>query len=280
MIKVLVIGSGGMLGSCFMESEFEGIHFTGVDYPQIDITSYESSSGVIKKVAPQIVINCAAYTNVDGCETEIEIARNVNVKGPQNIAKVCSKLKVKLIHISTDYVFDGTASEPYEVDHQANPQSVYGQTKRDGELAVINNCEDYIIARTSWLYGEHGNNFIETIINASRTRDELKVVDDQKGSPTYVKDLVEAIISLCKKDERGIYHITNEGICTWYGFTCEIFRQLDIKTVVKPCTTEEFPRPAKRPAYSVLSKEKLLSKGIPIRNWDEALVEYLGNRKA
>jgi dTDP-4-dehydrorhamnose reductase len=249
--------------------------FIGLDYPDIDITNFQSLENKITQISPETIINCAAYTDVDGCETNLYIANNVNAKGPENLAKICDKNNIDLVHISTDYVFDGNNNKPYKEKDKTNPKSVYGDSKLKGELAIQSNCANHYIIRTSWLYGNNGNNFVDTMINASKKNKTLKVVNDQVGSPTFTCDLAKAILTLLTTKKYGLYHITNEEQCSWYDFTKEIFRQKNINTKVTPCTSDEYPRPAHRPNYSVLSKEKIKKTGILIRDWKSALTDYI-----
>ncbi len=269
-MKVLVTGANGMLGSdlCPMleDSGYEVIETT-ID--EIDITDKNNVNEVIDDVKPDYVVHCAAYTNVDKAEEELEIAENINSVGTKNIAEACKRNNTVLVYISTDYVFDGTKNTPYLPNDKTNPINAYGLTKLNGEKAVQEICEKFYILRTSWLYGHHGKNFVETMISLAQ-KEEVKVVDDQVGCPTWTVDLSDAIISLIDEDaEYGIYHACGGGKTSWYGFAKEIYNKMNLDVNILPCTTEEFPRPARRPQYSVMDNEGLL------RDWKLALNDYI-----
>lgn len=271
-MKVLVTGANGMLGQdlCPMleDEDFEVIE---TDIDSLDITKEEDVRRVIDKESPDIVIHCAAYTNVDKAEEELETALLINEKGTENIAKVCGEKDLVMVYISTDYVFDGEKKTAYLPTDKPNPLSNYGRSKLKGEEAVISHCTKFYIARTSWLYGHYGKNFVETMISL-KDKEELKVVDDQIGCPTWTVELVDAIIELLQEEEPfGIYHISGSGNTSWYGFAKEIFKQIDAKVNLIPCTTEEFPRPAKRPKNSILDTKVC-------RDWKLALKDYLALR--
>jgi dTDP-4-dehydrorhamnose reductase len=279
--------------------EKSGITFTGTDR-EVDITSPAALKDFADKQSEPFawIINCAAYTAVDKAEDDVETCRRLNTQGAANIAACAKNIGAKLVHLSTDYVFDGkgipagdmahNALRPYREDDPTNPTGVYGLTKRDGELAITeNNPRSYII-RTAWLYGKHGANFVTTMLRLMNERDEVKVVDDQRGSPTFAGDLVAAIAELINAERYGrtipygIYHYTNKGNITWFDFAAEIYdagRRLGLITkdcAVKPCTSAEFPSKVKRPAWSVLDKTKIESAlGIAIPAWDESLRKYL-----
>ena len=267
---VLVTGANGMLGQdlCPMLEDC-GYEVIETDIDNLDITNEIQVRNVISDVKPDFVIHCAAYTNVDKAEEEYDKAELINAKGVEYIAKACNSNKCRLIYISTDYVFDGTKNSPYEPDDKINPINNYGLTKLHGEEAVQKYCNDYLILRTSWLYGHHGKNFVETMISLSE-KQELKVVNDQIGCPTWTIDLSDAIINLIEQDApSGIYHACGGGNTSWYGFAKEIFSLMKINTNLQPCTTEDFPRPAKRPQYSIMDNNGLL------RDWKLALKEYI-----
>ena len=269
-MKVLVTGATGMLGSdlCSMleDAGFEVIETTR---EELDITDEQNVNAVINDVKPDYVVHCAAYTNVDMAEEEPDKAELVNGTATEFIARACEENGSVLIYISTDYVFDGTKNTPYVPDDKTNPINAYGLSKLHGEQAVEENCDRYYILRTSWLYGHHGKNFVETMISLA-DKPEVKVVDDQIGCPTWTVDLSDAIISFIDEDpEYGIYHACGGGSTTWYGFAKEIYNQTGLKVNLKPCTTQDFPRPAKRPKYSIMDNEGLL------RDWKLALKEYL-----
>jgi dTDP-4-dehydrorhamnose reductase len=262
-IKTLIIGSNGMLGSDLCKVFPDAVKLTHQD---LDITDREQVIESILKIKPDVVINAAAYTNVDGCEDNKELAFQVNGYGPGYIAEACARAGAALVHFSTDYVFDGSKKEYIESDIP-NPINVYGDSKLLGEKKIVENMDDYRIVRISWLFGIHGKNFVETMIKLSGEMDTVKVVNDQFGKPTYTMDLANKVKEIIELDP-GIYHITNDGICSWYEFASSI-----IDNVV-PCTSEEFQRKAKRPKYSVLVNTKTE----PMRHWREALTDYLRAR--
>jgi len=270
-MKVLVTGANGMLGQDLCPVlEDVGFYVIETDKENLDITDEKMVENVLSSVKPDMVIHCAAYTNVDGAETDFETANLINVIGTENVAKAGAEIGAIMVYISTDYVFDGTKTEPYLPDDKTNPQSNYGLTKLKGEEAVQKYCEKYYIARTSWLYGHYGKNFVETMISLA-DKPELKVVDDQIGCPTWTIELANGILKLLSKPF-GIYHVCGGGQTSWYGFAKEIFSQMNLDVNLKPCTTEEFPRPAKRPQYSVMDNDGLC------RNWKVALKDYLALR--
>lgn len=273
MKKVLLTGSKGMLGqdlSAILEDE--GYDIIETDVSTLDITDFEQVKKVLAESKPDFVVHCAAYTNVDGAEADIEGATLVNAKGTENVAKVCGENDITLVYISTDYVFDGTKKEKYLPTDEPNPLNVYGKTKLEGEKAVQKYCKKYYITRTSWLYGHHGKNFVETMISLA-DKPELKVVDDQIGCPTWTVELSNGIAKLLQEEaDYGIYHICGSGETSWYGFAKEIFKLTGKGVNVKPCTTEEFPRPAKRPLHSAMENNKIC------RNWKAALKDYINLR--
>jgi len=276
-MKVFVTGVRGQLGyDVVNELEKRGIEAIGVDIQEMDITNADSVNTVIGEAAPDAVIHCAAYTAVDAAEDNAELCRKVNAEGTQNIANMCKSLDIPMIYISTDYVFDGTGERPWEPDDERNPLNVYGQTKYEGELAVQNTLEKYFIVRIAWVFGVNGKNFVKTMLNLGRTRDHLTVVNDQFGSPTYTYDLAKLLVDMVLTDKYGFYHATNEGICTWYEFACEIFRQAGIDVKVDPVSADQYPAKAKRPSNSRMSKEKLTDNGFEkLPTWQDALQRYL-----
>lgn len=285
---IWVIGYKGMLGSeiCRQLAE-NNIQFVRTDV-DVDITDFKALLEFARDWSVKWIINCAAYTAVDKAETDIELAKKLNEDGPANIARVADIMGARLIHISTDYVFDGTGDTPRTEDMPVAPIGVYGVTKAAGEKAVMDNCKDYFILRTAWLYGWAGKNFVYTMIRAMNTHDAVKVVNDQKGTPTFAGDLTKVILEIISRDSMipyGIYHVTDIGEITWWDFTNEIKKQ-GIETgwinetgkncTVNPCTTDEYPTPAKRPAYSVLSKDKIQNAlGILLPDWKESLSVFL-----
>lgn len=269
-MKVLITGANGMLGQdlCPILEDI-GCFVIETDIDNLDITDREMVDGVISRAKPDLVIHCGAYTNVDKAEEDLSTALLINEQGTKNVAQACKKNDVTLIYISTDYVFDGEKTAPYLPSDKTSPINNYGLSKLKGEIAVQEICEKYYIARTSWLYGHHGKNFVETMISLAE-KEELKVVDDQTGCPTWTVELSNGIIKLIAGQKPyGIYHICGSGSTSWYGFAQEIFKQLDLNVNLKPCTTKEFPRPAKRPKNSVMDNDKIC------RDWKIALKEYL-----
>jgi len=288
---IWLIGSKGMLGTeLSLLFEKSGVPFIGTDR-EVDITSKAALTEAYAKLAEEQpvkwIINCAAYTAVDKAEDDIEICRALNEQGAANIAAIASNAGALLIHLSTDYVFDGSGSRPYREDAPTAPTGVYGLTKRDGEIAVTeNNSRSYII-RTAWLYGKHGNNFVHTMVRLMNERDEVNVVNDQRGSPTWTFDLASVILTLIKTVDSGkdipfgVYHFTNEGNITWFDFAEEIYKQgrergrITKDCAVNPCTGADYPAKVKRPAYSVLDKSKIKTAlGIKIPAWNESLREF------
>lgn len=267
-MKVLITGANGMLGKDLCPAlEDIGCFVIPTDYDTLDITDENLTMETIKKIHPDLIIHCAAYTNVDKAEEEAEKAHLINATGTENVAKAASSTGATMVYVSTDYVFDGTKNSPYKPDDKTNPINVYGKTKLQGEIAVQKYVKKHYIARTSWLYGIHGKNFVETMISLAN-KEELKVVDDQKGCPTWTMELVQGIIKLLEKPY-GIYHICGSNNTTWYGFSKAIFEKTNLKVNLKPCTTDEFPRPAKRPKYSVMDNNGIA------RDWQIALDDYL-----
>ena len=274
-MRILITGAYGMLGSDLREvlKNFEVIAAGSKD---LDITDEEKVMEFICEKSPDLVINAAAYTAVDDCETHYDEAYAVNAIGPKNLAIACKKIDAPLVHISTDYVFDGSKKTPLVESDKLGPKSAYGKTKLEGEKFIQENTDKYFILRTAWLYGLHGNNFVKTMLDLAETHDEITVVNDQIGSPTYSLDLAVAITNLIHSDKYGIYHVTNEGECSWYEFSKLIFELSNIDVKVIPVSTEEFPRPAPRPHYSVLDNKKWNAAGfVPMRDYKEALGAYL-----
>ena len=274
MKKILIIGAKGMLGTELVEifQQDQNYEVVTADLPEIDITIPRSIEQNLTKFKPDIVINAAAFTDVDGCEEQIELCHRVNGEALEYLAKECVKIGAVLVHYSTDYVFDGEQEEGYQEDARVDPQSQYGKSKLLGEQNLRKYGEKYYIIRSAWLFGKNGKNFVETMLELAKTKDHLEVVNDQFGKPTYAKDLAKRTKELLEtENDYGIYHLTNEGITSWYDFTREIFKIAGITIPVKPVTTDKFPRPAKRPHYSALINTKLPKS----RPWSEALEEYL-----
>lgn len=276
-MKVLVTGAKGMLGQdlCPILEDMGGFVIP-TDYETLDITDKAAVDGAVREIHPDLIIHCAAYTNVDKAESDKDNAYRLNVEGTKNVAEAAGKNDAVMVYISTDYVFDGLKSVPYLPSDKPNPQNVYGKTKYEGEIEVQKYCKKFYIARTSWLYGHKGKNFVETMLSLAKEKTSLKVVDDQKGSPTWTVELIHGIIKLLNMPY-GIYHISGEGETSWYGFAKKIFELEGIKIDLNPCTTEEFPRDAKRPKYSYMAN--LPETGVLTREWDKALSDYLKLRK-
>ena len=276
-MKVFVTGVKGQLGFDVVEElKRRGMEAIGVDIDEMDITDAISVDKVITEANPDAVIHCAAYTAVDAAEENVELCRKVNADGPLNIAKTCKKLDIPMIQISTDYVFDGECVRPWEPDDECSPLSVYCLTKYEGEQAVMNTLDKYFIVRIAWVFGINGKNFVKTMLNLGKTRDHLTVVNDQFGSPTYTYDLAKLLVDMVQTDKYGIYHATNEGICTWYEFACEIFRLAGMNVKVDPVTSDNYPTKAKRPSNSRMSKEKLTENGFDrLPTWQSALERYI-----
>ena len=276
MIKILVTGGNGQLAQCLKdvvinENEFN-VDFQ--DLPALDITNKQQLESYFSKNELDYCINCAAYTAVDLAEEQSDLAYAVNAEGPKNLAEVCKKYQVKLLHISTDFVFDGKKQTPYIETDMPNPLGVYGVSKWQGERYIQEVMEDYFIIRTSWLYSEYGNNFMKTMLRLSETRDEISVVSDQIGSPTYAGDLAEVLIKiiLSSPPNYGVYHYSNSGTISWYDFAVEIFKQFGKKIEVKPIKTKDYPTAAKRPKYSVLDTTKIENNfNCTIKDWQGSL---------
>lgn len=267
-MKVLVTGANGMLGQDLCPIlEDVGAFVIETDVDTLDITNGVVVKNVLTDVRPDLVIHCAAYTNVDKAEEDFETAYKINALGTENLAKSCNELDIPIVYISTDYVFDGAEKKLLNPDSCTNPINNYGKTKLAGENAIQKYCKKYYIARTSWLYGIHGKNFVETMLSL-KDKEELKVVDDQIGCPTWTVELANGILKLLQKPY-GIYHVCGSGQTSWYGFANEIFKQSGLTVNLKPCVTEEFPRPAKRPKFSAMENEGIC------RNWQVALRDYL-----
>ena len=274
-MKILITGAYGMLGTDLREV-LKNHDVLATGSKDLDITDKEKCIDFISKNRPEIVINAAAYTAVDDCETNYDDAYAVNAIGPRNLAIACNEIDIPLVHISTDYVFDGTKTTPLIEKDKLGPKSAYGKTKLEGERLIQENTDKYFILRTAWLYGLYGGNFVKTMLELAQSHDEITVVNDQIGSPTFSLDLAMAIVELLDSDKYGIYHLTNDGECSWYDFAKEIFKISGIDVKVIPVSTEEFPRPAPRPHYSVLSNKKWKASGfVPMRDYKEALNQFI-----
>lgn len=282
-MKILITGANGMLAKEVKEKFAEGNELTITDVAELDITDEKAVFEFVNNLKPDYIINCAAFTAVDKAEDCYELADKINGEGPTNLAKAAKVAGSKLVHISTDYVFGGDLdiAKDYNEDDPKEPVTVYGKTKLHGEQGIEENMKEYYIFRTAWLYGVGGNNFVKTMTKLCSSRDEINVVSDQHGSPTYAKDLTEIIYqAIEKKIPYGIYHATNQGYTTWYDFTKEILKMQNIDCKVNPVTTEEYIEmmkitQAKRPFNSQLSKNKLLEQGIEVPEWKDGLSRYL-----
>jgi dTDP-4-dehydrorhamnose reductase len=283
-MKILLLGHKGMLGSdLFLQLSFHH-QVVGMDRGEIDITSAAKCKKAVDEEKPDIIINAAAYTNVDACETNREECFAVNAEAVKNIAEACSKKNIRIVHFSTDYVFDGKGKEPYKEDHAYNPINVYGASKLAGEVYLQKLSKNYILIRTAWLYGKNGKNFVRTILDKTESTKTLPVVDDQIGSPTYTRDLAAAVNFMLDKDVTGIFHVTNRGNCNWFEFAVKILQEAGISGVqVLPIKSDKLDKliyPAKRPSYSVLSMQKFIqATGKIMQPWQLALQDYLKNVK-
>ena len=275
-MKVLITGARGMLAQDIIRV-FEGKHqLIPITHADLDIGNLARTADLLAMHAPDCVINCAAYTNVDGCETDSANAFAANSEGVKNLALACMQSGAKLFHVSTDYVFDGTAQRPYSEDDATHPLSVYGRSKLAGERSIQAVLDNHVIIRTEWLYGRKGNHFVGKMLQLARERDVLEVVNDQTGSPTLTVDLALAIEALLAVPARGIYHVTNSGSCSWYDFARKIFAIAGSTTRVLPISSERLARPARRPAYSILDCSKFIREtGHMLRPWEQALESYM-----
>lgn len=276
-MRVLVTGADGQLGyDVIKRLEQSNIEYFGTDLDTLDITNKDQVKRVIRDYNPDVVIHCAAYTAVDKAEDEKELCYAVNVLGTKYIAEACKEIDAKMVYISTDYVFDGEGDQPFEVTDEPNPINYYGQTKYEGELEVQDKLDKYFIVRISWVFGSNGNNFVKTMLRLGRELDEISVVGDQIGSPTYTYDLAKLLVEMIQTGKYGIYHATNEGECSWYEFACEIFKQMEINIRINSITSEEYPTRAERPVNSRLSKNKLIKEGFEeLSDWRDAMKMYL-----
>ncbi len=278
-IKVLVTGANGQLGQCLQDRFPAHWDILAVDSDRLDITDVDQVTACVAEFKPDIIMNAAAYTAVDKAETEQALCQRVNVEGARNLAQAAQLFSAKFIHISTDYVFDGTATQPYTENIPTNPQSVYGETKLAGEIAVTQVCPESVIIRTAWVFSEYGNNFVKTMLKLGKARDTFGVVSDQIGCPTYAGDLAQAMIDIVMKGQfvPGIYHFCGDIAVSWYEFAVCIFEkaaatgQYSATPVVKAITTADYPTPAQRPHYSVLDCHKIIQLGIAPSDWKQAL---------
>jgi len=277
-MRVMVIGGSGLLGKA-LNREWAGDEVVTLGSKDVDIRSDVQVESAIRQYRPEGIVLAAAYTDVDGCETNRELAFEVNTQGAIKVAKAAETSGAQLLFLSTDYVFDGKKTTPYETDDPLSPQCVYGESKARAELGVREVLPECCIVRTSWLFGVGGKCFPDTILKLAEERNELDVVADQRGCPTYTVDLSRAIIQLCRKNAVGIVHLTNRNACSWFDFATEIVRESGLSTGVRPTTSNKFVRPAKRPAYSVLSSASRDHYGVSMSTWQDALKRYLVERK-
>jgi dTDP-4-dehydrorhamnose reductase len=276
-MKILIVGGRGMLGTDLMKA-FSSVHdTTEMDLPELDITQLEQCHAKLKKFRADVVINAAAFTQVDACEAREKEAFLVNGDGAGNLAIAAAASGAMLVHYSTDYVFDGQKEAAYVEEDLPNPQNVYGKSKMLGETLIREHCPNHLILRTSWLFGPNGNNFIRTIVNAARKGNPLRVVNDQKGSPSYSKDLAAQTLRMIAAGCRSTYHVTNSGYCTWYELASEAVAWAGMQSIpIAPVSSSEFPRPALRPANSVLANAHLERDGLLLmRPWQAAVREYV-----
>ncbi|WP_313801712.1 dTDP-4-dehydrorhamnose reductase [Cytobacillus sp.] len=279
-MRVLVTGSNGQLGqdlvNLLKNYPMETYAYTK---SELDIINQEAVHAIVHKIRPDVIINAAAYTKVDLAESNEDIAFAVNAWGQRNLSVAAEMYGAKMCYISTDYVFDGSGKEPYKEYDQINPLGVYGKSKYAGEELTKTLSTKYFIVRTAWVYGEHGNNFVHTMLRLAKDQNKLGVVNDQVGSPTYTVDLAQFIVRLIQTEKYGIYHATNSGSCTWYDFSKAIFEESSLEVKVTPLTTEEFPNKATRPSYSVLDNFAMRVNGFgQLRPWREALSEFINNK--
>ena len=275
-MKVLITGSNGMLGHDLIEVLKDNHELVLTTSKTLDITDKENTIEFIKNSKPDVVINSAAYTDVDGCESNQDLAYAVNGEGVRNLALGCKEADCALVHVSTDYVFDGTATTPIEEDGEIGPISVYGKSKLKGEEAILEILDKYFIVRTAWLYGINGKNFPKTMLELAKNHSEITVVYDEVGTPTYTLDLAYGISKLIESDYYGIYHLTNSGSCSWCEFAKYIFEIAEKDVNVVPVTASEFSRPAPRPSYSVLKNKNWIENGFePLRDYKQAIKEYI-----
>ena len=277
-MRVTIFGASGLLGKELMR-EWSGDSVSGLSSRDADICDAKRVRQVVQETRPEWIVLAAAYTDVDGCENNPDLAFAVNRDGAVNVATVAKEFGARLLFLSSDYVFDGKKTTPYETGDARNPQSVYGRTKAEAEIKLLELMPDCCIARTSWLFGTGGKCFPDTILKLAASRPALDVVDDQRGCPTYAVDLAQAITQLCRKNAGGIVHVTNAGDCTWFEFAREIVQSAGLATTVRPVSSQQMARPAPRPTYSVLSPTRLQALGIEMPSWRDALRRYLEQRQ-
>ena len=277
-MKAMIVGATGLLGKA-LTREWVGDEVVGLGSKDVDIRDASKVREVVDKVRPDWIVLAAAYTDVDGCESHSDLAFAVNRDGPVHLADAAKRIGAKLLFLSSDYVFDGKNTSPYETQDRRNPQSVYGRSKAEAEIRLLAVLPECCIARTSWLFGTGGKCFPDTILKLAASRPTLDVVNDQRGCPTYSVDLSRAIIGLCRNQASGIVHVTNAGNCSWFEFAREIVKNAGFASEVRPVGSQQMARPAPRPAYSVLSPKSLNPYGIVMPTWQDALQRYLQERK-
>jgi len=277
-MRVTVFGATGLLGKALMH-ERDGDELLGLSSKDADIRDERAVNQAIDRTRPDWIVLAAAYTDVDGCESDRELAFDVNCRGAVNVARAAKLHSARLLFISTDYVFDGRGTAPYETDAPRAPRSVYGKSKAEAEVQLLEIMPQCCIVRTAWLFGLGGKCFPDTILKLAAIRSGIDVVNDQRGSPTFARDLARAVMLLCRKNATGIIHATNRGSCTWFEFAQEIVSLAGLPTIVRPTTSDKFVRPAERPKYSVLSPASLGKNGITMPSWQDALADYLEERR-
>jgi dTDP-4-dehydrorhamnose reductase len=278
-MKAMILGASGLLGKALMR-EWREDSLVGLNSRDVDIRNSDKVRDVVESVHPDWIVLAAAFTNVDACESEPDLAFAVNRDGAINVAEAAKRSGAKLLFLSSDYVFDGTKMSPYETGDSRNPQSVYGRSKAEAEIQLQKVLPECCIARTSWLFGTGGKCFPDTILKLAASRPALDVVNDQRGCPTYSVDLARAIVTLCRKDASGITHVTNSGECSWFEFAREVVKTAGLATEVRPVSSQQMARPAPRPAYSVLSAKSLQSYGVTMPSWQDALQRYWQERQS
>jgi dTDP-4-dehydrorhamnose reductase len=276
-MRITIFGATGLLGKALMQ-EWQGDEVVGLGSKDADIRQPDVVMQTVQCTRPDWIVLAAAYTDVDGCESNRDLAHAVNCQGAVNVVQAANACGSKLLFLSTDYVFNGQSTMPYETNHPRAPQSIYGKSKADAEERILEVLPEACIVRTAWVFGVGGKCFPDTILKIAATRPAIDVVDDQRGSPTYTPDLARAIMELCRRDAKGIVHATNDGECTWYEFAREIVSQARLTTEVRPTTSDKFVRPAPRPKYSVLSPRSLERNGVSMPHWNDALRRYLIER--
>lgn len=278
-MRVTIFGATGLLGKALI-GQWREDTVLGLSSKDADIRDAQQVTSIVQRTQPDWIVLAAAYTDVDGCETNPDLAFDVNCKGAVNVARAAAESGSRLLFLSSDYVFDGMKPSPYEAGDMRAPRSVYGKSKAQAEVELSRILPNCCVVRTSWLFGVGGKSFPDTILKLGSTRPEIEVVNDQRGCPTYAPDLAGTIIQLCKAGASGIVHVTNDGDCTWFDFAREIARQAGLSTIVKPTTSDKFVRPAERPKYSVLSSQSLERYSITMPTWQDALARYIAARSS